>query len=427
MGVRTPDSGFAPLDEHFDVFLRALPFILLALPLMIYTLSEQPRSGTLIITAGVALLAATWIVGFTIVLPARLRRPWVMRGYLAGLIVASFALAIRSPWFAFFTWIGFLHAFYYAQRAWRWMFMSLGALAFAIGQSGGFHRPTVASVAIWLVLAVVDIGLVGVFGMMGMRSQEQNQARKGMIAELAEANQRLEEMVAENTGLQAQLLTQAREAGVLEERQRMAREIHDTLAQGLTGIVTQLEAAQRTRQEAEHERRISNAKQLARDSLAEARRSVQALRPQALEGARLPEALAEESARWSATSGVSVEVTTTGEARPLHPEVEVTLLRVAQEALANVAKHAGASHAGVTLSYMEDVVTLDVRDDGSGFMSRADGCPGVSAEPSSGGFGLTAMRQRVKRLAGQLEIESEPGSGTAVSASVPAIPLGGRS
>ena len=240
-----------------------------------------------------------------------------------------------------------------------------------------------------------------------------------MIAELAETNQRLEAMIAENTGLQAQLLTQAREAGAGDERQRMVREIHDTLAQGLTGIITQLEAAQQTSHDAERERRIGNAKRLARDSLAEARRSVQALRPQALENSRLPEALAGEVARWSATSGVPGEVETTGPARALHPEVEVTLLRVAQEALANVAKHAAASRAGVTLSYMEDVVSLDVRDDGAGFVPQA-----ASNGSPAGGFGLIAMRQRVSRLAGQLEIESEPGAGTAVSASLPAISLG---
>src|SRR5437016_3482691 len=204
----------------------------------------------------------------------------------------------------------------------------------------------------------------------------------------------------------------------------MAREIHDTLAQGLTGIITQLEAARQTSREDERERRIDNAKRLARDSLAEARRSVQALRPQALEDSRLPEALADEVARWSVTSGVTGEVETTGEARALHPEVEVTLLRVAQEALANVAKHAGASRAGVTLSYMEDVVSLDVRDDGVGF-AAAEGNGHLAREtPAEGGFGLIAMRQRVGRLAGQLEIESEPGAGTAVSASLPAIPLG---
>ena len=253
-----------------------------------------------------------------------------------------------------------------------------------------------------------------------MKTEQQNQARKQMIAELAEANHRLEEMVAENTGLQAQLLVQARDAGAGDERQRMARKIHDTLAQGLTGIVTQLEAAQRTASDAERERRIDNAKRLARDSLAEARRSVQALRPRALENSRLPEALAGEVARWSATSGVAAEVETTGDARPLHPEVEVTLLRVAQEALANVAKHAGASRAGVTLSYMEDVVSLDVRDDGVGFAPA----PPNGNGHASGGFGLIAMRQRVSRLAGELEIESEPGAGTAVSATLPAIPLG---
>ena len=148
-----------------------------------------------------------------------------------------------------------------------------------------------------------------------MKTEEQNRARKGMIAELAEANQRLEEMMAENTGLQAQLLTQAREAGVGDERQRMAREIHDTLAQGLTGIITQLVAAQQADNEAEQERRIGNAMQLARDSLAEARRSVQALRPKALEHSRLPEALADETARWSATNGVAAEVGTNGEVR----------------------------------------------------------------------------------------------------------------
>ena len=261
------------------------------------------------------------------------------------------------------------------------------AIFFAMAQAGGFHRPTVSLVAIWVLLACVDVVLIGVFTMLGVKVGEQNEARKHMIAELAEANHRLEEMIAENTGLQAQLLTQAREAGAGDERQRMAREIHDTIAQGLTGIITQLEAAQQTSNDAERERRIDNAKRLARDSLAEARRSVQALRPQALENSRLPEALADEVARWSVTSGVAGEVETTGEARALHPEVEVTLLRVAQEALANVAKHAGASRAGVTLSYMEDVVSLDVRDDGVGFAAAPPGTQGQRAAPQSPGRG----------------------------------------
>jgi signal transduction histidine kinase len=203
---------------------------------------------------------------------------------------------------------------------------------------------------------------------------------------------------------------------VLDERGRMAREIHDTIAHGLTGIVTQLEAAEHVKDRpADRQRHIDNALRLARESLSEARRSVQASRPEALEQASLPEALAKVAREWSAIHGIDVQVTTTGAPSPLHPEIEMALLRTAQEALANVARHAHASRAGVTLSYMGDVVTLDVRDDGIGFEIPED------RASESGGFGLTTMRQRVTRVAGTLAVESEPGGGTAVSARVPAI------
>jgi signal transduction histidine kinase len=226
----------------------------------------------------------------------------------------------------------------------------------------------------------------------------------------------------ENAGLHAQLLTQAREAGILDERQRMAREIHDTLAQGLAGIITQVQAAEQARDRpADWQRHLDHVAQLARDSLSEARRSVHAVRPEALETARLPEALSEVVRRWSALHAVPAELVVTGTSRPLHPEVEVVLLRTGQEALTNVAKHARASRVGLTLSYMEDVTTLDVRDDGVGF-DPAAAAPGDGA---TGGFGLTSMRQRVARLTGTLAVESEPGGGTAISASVPAILPGG--
>ena len=350
MTVRTPDSGFEPLELRFERLQRFVPYLLLTFPLIPYVLSQNPSAGAVGITVGVAVAAAAWITWWVSLHPAWADRRWLMGIYFTGLIGFIAVLTIRSPWFAFFTWFGFLHAFRYLSGVWRWIGCAAVAVFFAMAQAGGFHRPTVSLVAIWLLLACVDVVLVGVFTFLGAKSEEQNEARKHMIAELAEANHRLEEMITENTGLQAQLLTQAREAGAGDERQRMAREIHDTIAQGLTGIVTQLEAAQQTIHDAERERRIDNAKRLARDNLAEARRSVQALRPQALENSRLPEALADEVARWSVTSGVAGEVETTGKARALHPEVEVTLLRVAQEALANVAKHASASRAGVTLS-----------------------------------------------------------------------------
>jgi signal transduction histidine kinase len=422
--VNTPDSGLESLERRYESMLRWVPYLVLAVPLLPYVLSQSPTTGAVGITVGVAAAAAAWIAWFTTLHPAWAGRRWLMRLYLLGLLAFTAALTARTPWYGFFTWLGFLHAFRYLTGAWRWVACGVVAFIFAVDQSGGFHRLTVSQALIWVLLACVDVVLVGLFVLLGAKSEEQNQARKGMIAELAQANQRLKEMMAENTGLQAQLLIQAREAGAGDERQRMAREIHDTLAQGLTGIITQLEAAQRTGIETERERRIDNAKHLARDSLAEARRSVQALRPQALEGSKLPDALADEVTRWTATSGVSAEVRTTGDPRALHPEVEVTLLRIAQEALANVAKHAAAAHAWVTLSYMEDLVTLDVRDDGRGFTQPGNGSAG-GGSVHEGGFGLIAMRQRVNRLAGQLEIESEPAAGTAVSASLPAIPLAG--
>jgi signal transduction histidine kinase len=208
---------------------------------------------------------------------------------------------------------------------------------------------------------------------------------------------------------------------VLDERARMAREIHDTIAQGLTGIVTQLEAAEQSRERPEErDRHLENAKKLARESLAEARRSVEASMPAALESATLQEALTDVAREWSELNGIPVEVAANGEAIPLHPEIEVALLRTAQEALANVARHASASRAWITLSFMGDVVTLDVRDDGVGFAVPE----GEGAASAKTGFGLSGMRQRVARVAGSLAIESEPGSGTAVSARVPAIAAG---
>jgi signal transduction histidine kinase len=157
--------------------------------------------------------------------------------------------------------------------------------------------------------------------------------------------------------------------------------------------------------------------QLARESLAEARRSVQALRPISLEHAQLPDALASTAAEWSKRTGVEARVTTTGRQTPMRPELELALLRTAQEALANIAKHARAHHVALTLTYMDDQVTLDVRDDGIGLAAPP-------REPQTGGgFGLTAMRQRVEGLDGTLEIESELGAGTTIAASIPALPV----
>ena len=229
-----------------------------------------------------------------------------------------------------------------------------------------------------------------------------------MIEELAEAKRRLEASMAENARLHSQLLARAREAGVVEERRRLAGEIHDTLAQGLTGVIAQLEAAEHTRRRPEEwSRHLSQARSLARSSLTEARRSVRALRPEQLDDAGLPEALGTLVRTWSERTATPADVTGTGTPVRLAPDVESAVFRVAQEALTNVAKHAHATRARVTLTYLDDALLLDVADDGVGFDPRE----------ASDGYGLVGMRERLRRVDGVLTVESARG-GTTVNATV---------
>ncbi len=369
-------------------------------------------------TLAVALLAALWICWLVTLHPTWIDDRRTGAIFYAGLLAFAAVLVLRAPWFGFFAWLGYVYAYTALTGRWRFAGIVATAMIAAAAQIGGILPRSVGILIAWLALVLFNSALAGAFAIIGWRNDQQKEIRKQMVADLAEANRQLAATMRENAGLHAQLVTQAREAGVLDERQRMAREIHDTLAQGLIGIVAQLEAAQQSAgHQARWERHLERATRLARDSLTDARRSVQALRPEPLESAQLSDALAGVAQRWSSITEVAADVAITGTARPLHPEVEGTLLRAAQEALSNVAKHAKASRVHLTLSYMEDQVTLDVRDDGVGFDPALPPAP-----DTGGGFGLTAMRQRVHRLAGQLEIESEPGGGTAISASLPAVP-----
>ncbi|CAA9504642.1 MAG: hypothetical protein AVDCRST_MAG05-2653 [uncultured Rubrobacteraceae bacterium] len=213
------------------------------------------------------------------------------------------------------------------------------------------------------------------------------------------------------------LIDEARRAGMIGERKRLAREIHDTLIQGFASIVVNLEAAEGSLGEfpGPYARHLDEARATAREGLSEARRIVWALRPGALDGAPLPDALARLAGRWSKATGVRADVAVTGEVVPLSTEAEVTLLRVAQEALNNVGKHARAGRVVLTLSYMGDNVTLDVTDDGVGFEA---GEATHEAGPD-GGFGLWAMRERVEGVGGTLLVESEAGGGTTLAVGLP--------
>lgn len=407
--------------QRGDRMTRIVPFVTLVASIPLVTVSDilhlLPQLP-LLAGYGMALAAGAWIAWFVTLHPQWEARRFVMAVFFVGLLAIIYLLVWASPLYGFFGWSAYFFAGYALQGRWRLVGAAGVAIAIAITQIGGYPALSDANTlkAFFVLLAVNMIISVGMTHL-AVTNQEQAVERAGMLSELAAANRKLAAAVTENAGLHAQLLNQAREAGVLDERQRMAGEIHDVLAQGLTGIVTQLEAADAAAGRPDDWRRhLGAARRLARDSLAEARRSVQALRPQNLDEAALPEAIGEVVEGWSALNGVNAELITTGTPKPLLPEIETTLLRTAQEALANVARHAAARRVALTLSYMEDMVTLDVRDDGAGFDPSAPRDPGPD-----GGFGLSAMRERVVRIAGTLEVESEPGGGTAISACVPAL------
>ncbi|MFJ8657210.1 sensor histidine kinase [Streptomyces rochei] len=227
-------------------------------------------------------------------------------------------------------------------------------------------------------------------------------------------------LIEELTATRADLAAAQHTAGVLAERDRLAREIHDTLAQGLSSIQLLLRAAERALPQAPQNaaRYVDQARLAAADNLAEARRFVAALTPPTLEGTTLADALERLCTTTSARHRITARFHLTGDPAPLTTAHEVALLRIAQSALANTVRHAGATTAEVTLTYLGDHVALDIVDDGHGF----DPTLLPASDPETGGFGLAVMRARTQALGGTLTIDSAPGRGTALAARLPLTP-----
>jgi signal transduction histidine kinase len=390
------------LQQRFDRLGRVLVLPLLAVATLLAWVAVDAGYGTwsrfehgLVIVA----IAAAWSAALSVRTPGTNRVVGTIT-FLVHSVLAAVLVGV-NPWFGLFAFTGYA-VLDHLPASWRKPAFVTTALIVAASQSAGW--PFGHGMEAWvgyLGIAAVNVVLVLAFEQGIQRMAAQNTERGRMIGELHDANANLEAVIAENAGLHAQLVEQAREAGVQDERQRLAGEIHDTLAQGLAGIVTQLEAAEHS---ADWQRHLGLARDLARSSLTEARRSVRALRPEQLEQATLAEAIGE----LARSSAVPVVSEATGQERRLPEDIEAALFRVAQEGLTNVTKHAQASRVWVTLTYLDDVVLLDLRDDGIG-----------CAAPSPGGYGLESMRQRLARVGGRLEIETAPGEGTVISASIP--------
>ncbi|MFI6600321.1 sensor histidine kinase [Nonomuraea sp. NPDC050536] len=238
-------------------------------------------------------------------------------------------------------------------------------------------------VAITLVIMLSITALLGTF--IG-RLSEQNTERARLIDELDRTRD--------------ELAAVSKEAGVLAERERLAGDIHDTLAQGFASIVMLLQAAEAATGPNRH---LTLAVRTAKENLAETRALIAALTPPALAGASLEEAIKRVAGGFE----LPVEVRVSGPPARLGGEVEAAVVRAAQEGLANVRKHAGASTATVTLAFDGDRVRLSVTDDGRGF------------EPDAGGYGLRAMRSRVARLGGTVSVDSAPGRGATLAVELP--------
>lgn len=252
-----------------------------------------------------------------------------------------------------------------------------------------------------VVSALVTVAIFYAF----TRLHEINTERTVLIRELMETREQLAET--------------ERAAGVAGERQRIAHEIHDTLAQGLSSIQMLLHAANRDLDGDinvdKARERIGLARQTAADNLQEARAMIAALQPAALSQTSLVGALDRMAQGFAAAADLNIEVEADGEVTQLPMKLEAVLLRIAQGAVGNVAKHAQATRARITVSYSDDAVRVDIVDNGVGFDVKA-----VESRPAGlGHIGLAAMKRRAEEVSGEVVIESSPGNGTAVSVSVP--------
>lgn len=383
-------------DRLLHRALAIVPFLLLVLAL-VFTVA----GGGLPLETGLPWIVALTSLTFALRLWWQLKASTQRRRIAAFVLnlVLTFLLISLSPLYGVYAFVGYLDAVaVFAGPAQVYALVaagSLNALAQAGGPAGAVRQPVV-----FAFLLVANCGLAVAMVHIDKHRQRTVDRLQRTLAELAEANR-------VNVALQEQLVDQARTAGVLEERQRLSREIHDTVAQGLIALLRQIEAASEAATPAAARASLERADATARDSLAEARRAVRALASPRLDEADLPKALQALTAAWSGASGCRATFTCVGATVPTRHDAD--LLRVCQEGLANVAKHARASRVEVTLTYGEEWIRLAVRDDGAGF---------DPALPTAG-HGLRGMHERMQASGGALSLDTREGGGCTLSAAIP--------
>jgi signal transduction histidine kinase len=347
---------------------------------------------------------AVYAAAYALVMVPAMRRPDGRRVYvfLAVSAAAATAIAFLAPVGLLILYCVFPHVFAVLNRV---VLKFAGVLCIAalaavgiIVHDGTDAGSVVDAVVTVLVALLISIGLGFVTSVLIRESER----RGRLIAELERTR--------------AELAEAHHEAGVLAERQRLAREIHDTLAQGFTSLIMLVQAADASL-ESDPEgtrRRLDLAARTARENLAEARALVAAQDPAELAGDSLPDALGRAVAGLAEELEIAAEFRVAGEPRDLPAATQAVLVRTVQECLANVRKHAAATAVEAELTYRQTGVRLTVRDNGCGFDTAAP-APGNG----TGGYGLRGMRARIEQARGILEITSAPGAGTTVRAEIP--------
>ncbi|MCP5101684.1 MAG: sensor histidine kinase [Chloroflexi bacterium] len=379
-------------------------------PLIILVFNRDVSSAEMVQATGFVIGVLVWHWAWNIWYPQQVARKydltmrdrqWQMSFYIAIVVVVWFLLIQIHPIF-FMTLFGLYSQFYYLlhiRNAIIGTVLMTLVWYFANAQLQG-STISLFDPILWYVMIGVLIG--GLFGLWINGIISESVSRRELVEQLKAAQ--AEQAVAEHR------------AGVLAERQRLAHEIHDTLAQGFVSIIMHLESAEPLLEGADATllRHVSQANQAARENLKQVRRVVQELRPEPLERAALPEAIKYMVQKWNEQTEIETAVTITGNPMQLSAEAEVTLYRATQEALSNIRKHAQAKAVQITLSYMQDVIILDVQDDGVGISENNN-----SPSDHTSGYGITAMRERIAQFNGSVLLESEPDEGTTLVVSLP--------
>lgn len=392
IGDRLPHSALTPVFTTLRIGLHILITALTALVVVRALFGVWPLPGVVVTLA--VLFLGVYIAG-----------GHLARTHAAPWIIAVWLITLMALWLVLT-----LFASDAAYLVFPLFFLQLHVLPLR----SGIAAVTISVLlAIWALIFHLGWNLGAVLGpLIGAGvAIAIGMAYQALLREAAERQALIADLIA----TRAELASTERAAGTLAERERLAREIHDTLAQGLSSIQMLLHAAERTVTDATARDHLRLARETAAANLQETRRFISELTPpalveQTLSGAlkRLTETATAEAAQSEIPTIVSLHVT--GEPIPLPMRLEATLLRIAQGSLANVAQHAAATRAEVTLSYMSDEVALDIVDNGRGFTPDV-ATPGARHES----FGFVAIRQRVEQLGGTFVLESAPGQGTALA------------